>query len=81
MHPSHKVESIDRAMPREQSRNQHPACGYEHCSLPADFTLKIKTTNGFGYEDLCRNHLTKKLEDSIFAAQVLTAFISERLPR
>jgi hypothetical protein len=68
-------------MPREQTCNQHPKCGYERCTVPAKFTLTIETANGSGYDDLCWEHLVKKLENPAFSAQVLTAFIAERLPQ
>jgi hypothetical protein len=81
MHSSDKIESIERAMPREQTRNQHPKCGFENCKLPATFTLRISTASGSRHEDLCWDHLTKKLENPIFAARVLTRFIAELLPK
>jgi hypothetical protein len=80
-HPFDTVKSIERAMAREQTRDQHPKCGFERCARPAEFTLEMGTASGSGYDDLCKEHLTKKLESPIFAAKVLTALIEERLPK
>ena len=78
--PSDPVKSIERAMAREQTRGQHPKCGFEHCPRPADFALEMGTASGSGYYDVCREHLTKELENPAFAAKALTAMIAERLP-
>jgi hypothetical protein len=80
-HPSDEIKSIERAMPREQTRGQHPNCNYEKCNRPADFTLESGTPSGSGYYDLCREHLTKELEKPEFAARILIALISELLPK
>jgi len=80
MHPAHRVKAIERAMPSEQTRGQHPNCS--ECGQPARFTLVIDTGSGQGFRHLCREDLRKELaKDSELSSQVLVAFIEQQLPR
>ena len=76
---SHHVVSIERAMPRLQSRNQHPKC--DDCGNPADLTLETKDDGGNGgYLDLCSADFEKRLsEEPGFSARVLAGLVREKL--
>jgi hypothetical protein len=77
---SHHIISIERAMSRLQSRDQHPKC--DDCPNPADFTLETKDTGGVagGYLDLCSTHFESRLStEPGFLARVVAGLVRDKL--
>jgi hypothetical protein len=80
LHPSKRVLSIERAMPRTQTRGEHPHCDFKGCPIPADFTFEIGDDSGSGHVDVCTAHLELELQNPQFSAKVLAALINKLLP-
>jgi hypothetical protein len=78
-HPSYRVKSVERAMPRTGTRNEHPKC--EDCPSPADFSIEFANDTGSGYLDLCNQHLVQELqEDAQLSAKLLVGLLHQSLP-
>jgi hypothetical protein len=76
--PTHQIKSIERAMPRTDTRNEHPKC--DDCTDPAEFTIKAGNTTGSGYLDLCSKHLDDRLAtEPNFSARMIAGLIRDRL--
>jgi hypothetical protein len=77
--PSHKIVSIERAIPRAQSRDKHPNC--DDCAEPAAFTIQTRTAEGNGgYLDLCDQHFEQRLiTDPGFSARMVAGVVRDRL--
>jgi len=76
---SHRIVSIERAMPRVQTRNEHPKC--DDCTDQAEFTLETRDIGGNGgYLDLCSAHLENRLNtEPGFASRAIMGLIRDRL--
>jgi hypothetical protein len=81
LHPGKKVLSIERAIPRTQTRNKQPNCGFAGCSSPAEFAIQIGDENGSSYVDRCAIHLAQELQDPLFSSKVLSGLINLFLPK
>jgi hypothetical protein len=76
--PSHQIKSIEKAMPRANTRNEHPKC--EDCPEPAEFTIEAVSASGSGYLDLCSVHLEDRLAtEPNFSARMIAGLIRDKL--
>ena len=56
---THIIASIERAMPRFDTHNQHPNC--VDCSAPAAVTLETESDVGGRFFDLCGKDFEERL--------------------
>lgn len=75
---AHTVISIEGAMPRLNTRDEHPRCA--DCPAPAEVTLKTKSDVGGGYLDLCGKDFEQRLAtEPGFLARVVAGLVRNSL--
>ena len=80
-HPSMSLVAVGKALPRTNTRNQHPGCNEEGCSLAATLSLEYGTKGKSGFLDLCDKHAIKFLNEHPHRASELLVALAKTQAR